>query len=269
MSSEKSGKIDLSIVLSCYNESLLIESSLSKLDSFLSTVNNAYEIIIIDDFSRDDSVKIVRKMQYNNDKIRLVCNPHNMGKGFSIKNGILNSRGEHIIFTDIDMVYSLENIKTVLEQLKKGNDIVIGNRRLNDSVYIVPNKLIKYVHRRHYIGTIFNFIIRCLFGLKVKDTQSGLKGFNRHTAFAIFPNVNTNRFIFDVEIFIIAKNLNKKIEEIPVHLTYFSQKSTVSILKYSIKAIFEIILIKSYQILGRYSKKSIVLIDDSIINNPV
>lgn len=255
-------RVDLSIILSCYNESSLIENSLSKLISLLDTMNTSYEIIIIDDFSNDKSVTTIRSVQAKNDRIKLICNPHNMGKGFSIRNGVLNSIGKYIVFTDIYMVYSLENIKIVLEELKKGNDIVIGNRRLSDSIYIVPNKLIKYVYRRHFVGIVFNTIVRYIFGLKIKDTQSGLKGFNRETAITIFKNVNTNRFVFDVEIFILAKNLNKTVKEIPVQLTYFSQRSTLNMLKYSIKAIFEILLIKIYQIRGRYSKKSIIIRED-------
>jgi dolichyl-phosphate beta-glucosyltransferase len=266
-------RVDLSIILSCYNESSLIEDSLSKLISLLNTTNTSYEIIIIDDFSRDESVKKIRNVQTENDRIRLICNPHNMGKGFSIKNGILNSLGEYIIFTDIDMVYSLENIKIILDELNKGNDIVVGNRRLDDSIYIVPNRLIKYVYRRHFVGVVFNIIVRYLFGIKIKDTQSGLKGFNRETAITIFSNVNTNRFVFDVEIFILAKNLNKTVKEIPVQLTYFSQRSTLGILKYSLKAICEVLSIKFYQIRGKYSKNSIILRDygdrSVIVNNDI
>jgi dolichyl-phosphate beta-glucosyltransferase len=266
-------RVDLSIILSCYNESSLIESSLSKLISLLNTTNTSYEIIIIDDFSRDESVKTIRSVQTENDRIRLICNPHNMGKGFSIKNGVLNSIGKYIIFTDIDMVYSLENIKIVLDELNKGSDIVIGNRRLDDSIYIVPNRLIKYVYRRHFVGVVFNIIVRYLFGIKIKDTQSGLKGFNRETAITIFSNVNTNRFVFDVEIFILAKNLNKTVKEIPVQLTYFSQRSTLNILKYSLKAIFEVLSIKFYQIRGKYSKDSIILRDygdhSIVVNNDI
>jgi glycosyltransferase involved in cell wall biosynthesis len=224
-------------------------------------MNSSYEIIVIDDFSRDESVKTIRNVQTENDRVRLICNPHNMGKGFSIKNGVLNSSGKYIIFTDIDMVYSLENIKIVLEELNRGNDIVIGNRRLDDSIYIVPNKLIKYVYRRHFIGIVFNTIVRYIFGLNIRDTQSGLKGFNRETALTIFSNINTNRFVFDVEIFILAKNLNKTVKEIPVQLTYFSQRSTLNILKYSLKAISEVLSIKFYQIRGRYSKRSVILRD--------
>src|SRR5262249_25124126 len=162
--------------------------------------------------------------------------PRNMGKGFSIRNGVLNSSGSYIIFTDMDMIYSLENLEAVLAELQGGSDIVVGNRRLAESVYTVPNSLIKYVYRRHSVGMIFNLLVRLLSGLRIKDTQSGLKGFKHETAALIFPSINTDRFVFDVEIFILAKALGKTVREIPVHLTYFSQLSSVRILKYSLKA---------------------------------
>ena len=263
MSSDDSRREFLSIIFPCYNESILIENSLSKLASFLDAMQISYEIIFIDDFSRDDSVNIIKNLQRKNQKIKLLRNPCNMGKGFTIKNGVLNCNGEYIIFTDIDMVYSLKNIKTVLEYLQKNNDIVVGNRRLQDSIYTVPNSLIKYVYKRHMVGIIFNTIVRYMFGLNVRDTQSGLKGFNRETALAIFPNINTNRFVFDIEIFILAKNLKKSIKEIPVHLTYFSQLSSVRIFKYSLRALREILAIKFYQIRGKYSK-NIHIFEDSI-----
>ncbi len=254
MSADIENKVYLSIILSCYNESFMVESNVTKLLRLLDDLDISYEIIIVDDFSQDNSVEIVKEIQSVNQKIRLLRNPRNMGKGFSIRNGILNSNGEYIIFTDIDMVYSFDNIKSVLKELHNGYDIVVGNRRLEDSVYTVPNHLIKYVYKRSVVGLIFNFIVRLIFGIQIRDTQSGLKGFNRETATLIFPKVNTDRFIFDVEIFILAKYLNKKVKEIPVHSTYFSQLSSVKILKYSTKALKEVLTIKLYQISGKYSK---------------
>jgi glycosyltransferase involved in cell wall biosynthesis len=254
MQTESYEKKHLSIILCCYNESAIVETSIEKLILFLENLNIAYEIIIIDDFSKDNSKDMINKSQSKYNKIKLICNDCNMGKGFSVRNGILNSNGEYIIFTDMDMAYSLNNMATVLSELQRGHDIVVGNRRLKDSIYTVPNNLIKYVHRRHFVGTVFNAIIRFIFGLKIRDTQSGIKGFNRTTAFEIFPKINTNRFIFDVEIFILAKYLNKSVKEIPVHLTYFSQLSTVNILKYSLSALKEILSIKIYEIRGKYSK---------------
>jgi dolichyl-phosphate beta-glucosyltransferase len=247
MSISPHDEVYLSIVLSCYNESHAIEGSLSKLISFLNDLKLNYEIIVVDDFSKDNSFDIVQNVQTYHDNIRIIRNAKNTGKGFSIKRGVLSSHGKYIIFTDMDMIYSLENLRTVLTELEKGYDVIVGNRRLHDSVYTAPNQLIKYVYRRHFVGVIFNIIVRNLFGLDTRDTQSGLKGFNHETAFDIFPHINTKRFVFDVEIFIRAKYLNKKIKEIPVHLTYFSQLSSVKLLKYSFKAFVEILTIKFYQ----------------------
>jgi dolichyl-phosphate beta-glucosyltransferase len=254
MSTPNHDEVYLSIVLSCYNESHAIEGSLSKLISFLNDLRLNYEIIVVDDFSKDNSFGIVQNIQTYHDNVRIIRNDKNTGKGFSIKRGILSSQGKYIIFTDMDMIYSLENLKTVLMELEKGNDIIVGNRRLPDSMYTVPNQLIKYVYRRHFIGVVFNIIVRNLFGLDTRDTQSGLKGFSHKTACDIFSYINTNRFVFDIEIFIRAKYLKKKIKEIPVHLTYFSQISNVKLLKYSFKAFGEVLTIKFYQMCGKYSR---------------
>ena len=81
------------------------ESNLIKLINFLKNINTCYEVIIIDDYSKDKSVEYVKKLQLQNDAIKLIRNPRNMGKEFSIKNGIFDSQGEYIIFTDIDMVF--------------------------------------------------------------------------------------------------------------------------------------------------------------------
>ena len=105
-----------------------------------------------------------------------------MGKGYSIRNGILNSRGKYIIFTDIDMAYSKSNLLSVLEKLESGHPLVVGNRRLPESVYVVNNALVRYVYRRHRGGNAFNTLVRLLFGLTTRDTQSGLKGFSRNAA---------------------------------------------------------------------------------------
>lgn len=248
---EKPAK-DLGIIITCYNESAMIAQTLAKITAFLNQIDRPYTITIVDDCSADDSVAVIREQQKRYSNLKLLRNPKNMGKGYSVRNGIINSDEEYIIYTDMDLVYSLENIKLILTELQNGNDIVVGNRRLKDSVYIVPNSLIKYVYRRHVVGRVFNFIVRLLFPIDVKDTQSGLKGFNKETALAIFPRINTDRFVFDVEVFILAKIQNRKIKEIPVQLTYFSQLSSVGILKYSFKALGEVLTIRKALRSGKY-----------------
>ncbi len=243
---------DLSIIFGCYNASHYIEANLVDLIHFLDTLGRSYELIVVEDGSRDTSLAILRRLENKWPTLTVLRNPKNMGKGFSIRNGVLNSNGKYIIFTDPDMVYAKTNIISVLEKLESGCPIVVGNRRLPESIYTVQNALVKYVYSRHRTGTAYNFLVRKLFGLTTRDTQSGLKGFQREVASKIFEVIHTDGFLFDVEIFIRAKKLGITILEIPVHLTYTSDESTVKQLRYFFKLVPELIRIKLLEIGGAY-----------------
>ena len=175
---------------------------------------------------------ILRRLESDVPHINVLRNPRNMGKGYSIRNGILNSRGKYIIFTDIDMAYSKRNLLAVLERLESGEPLIVGNRRLPESVYVVNNALVKYVYRRHRMGVAFNTLVRLLFGLTTRDTQSGLKGFSRSAAAGIFQQLYTDGFLFDIEIFIRSRTLGIPVTEVPVQLTYEDDITTVGQFRY-------------------------------------
>jgi glycosyltransferase involved in cell wall biosynthesis len=247
---------DFSIIVGCYNAAGHLETNISKLARFLDATAREYELLIVDDGSRDDSLAILNRLEKACPRLSVLRNPKNMGKGFSIRNGVLNSRGNHIIFTDTDMAYAESNILSIIEKLESGCPIVVGNRRLPESVYTVNNTLVKYVYRRHRTGTAFNLLVRKLFGLTTRDTQSGLKGFQRHAAMRIFERLYTDGFLFDIEIFIRAKRLGIPIVEIPVHLTYNTDESTVKQIRYFVRLVPELIRIKILDIYGGYSERS-------------
>ena len=188
----------LSVVVGCYNAAPQLEKRLRELIGFLDGIGRDYEVMIVEDGSADESLPILRRLEAAVPAITVRRNPRNMGKGFSIRDGILNSSGQYVIFTDIDMAYSMGNLLSVLEKLESGCPLVVGNRRLPESVYVVNNTLVKYVYRRHLGGTAFNTLVRFLFGLTTRDTQSGLKGFSRGAAAQIFPQLYTDGFLFDI-----------------------------------------------------------------------
>ena len=129
-----------------------LEKRLRDLVAFLDGTGRDYEVLIVEDGSVDESLPILRRLEVDVPSINVLRNPRNMGKGYSIRNGILNSRGKYIIFTDIDMAYAKRNLLAVLERLEQGDPFVVGNRRLPESVYVVNNRLVKYVYRRHRMG---------------------------------------------------------------------------------------------------------------------
>lgn len=242
----------LSVVIGCYNAAPHLERRLTELGRFLEQLGRSHELIVVEDGSRDDSLPILRRLEARLDSIRVLRNPRNVGKGFSIRNGILNSTGQYIIFTDADMAYSHRNLATVLESLESGAPVVVGNRRLPESVYVVNNALVRYVYRRHRMGQAFNFVVRHLLGLTARDTQSGLKGFARPAAAQIFHRLHTDGFLFDVEIFIRSKRLGIPVKDVPVRITYEDDITTVAQFKQLFAVIPELLHIKLLEMRGAY-----------------
>src|SRR5688500_17757754 len=103
----------LSVVVGCYNAARHLEKRLGELLAFLDNIHRDYEVLIVDDGSLDESLPILRRLEDTVSSVSVLRNPRNMGKGYSIRNGILNSRGKYIIFTDVDMVYSKRNLLSV------------------------------------------------------------------------------------------------------------------------------------------------------------
>jgi dolichyl-phosphate beta-glucosyltransferase len=242
----------LSVVVGCYNAAGRLEKRLLDLVAFLDGTGRDYEILIVEDGSLDDSLPILRRLEAEVPSITVLRNPRNMGKGYSVRNGILNSRGKYIIFTDIDMAYAKRNLLSVLERLEAGDPLIVGNRRLSESVYVVNNMLVKYVYRRHRMGVAFNALVRLLFNLTTRDTQSGLKGFSRNAAACIFQQLYTDGFLFDIEIFIRSRRLGIPVVEVPVRLTYEDDITTVTQFRLLLTVIPQLIHIKVLELRGAY-----------------
>jgi dolichyl-phosphate beta-glucosyltransferase len=242
----------VSIVVGCYNAARHLEKRLVELVTFLDSIDRPYEILMVEDGSVDDSLPILRRLEASVPSITVLRNPRNMGKGYSIRNGILNSRGQYIIFTDVDMAYSKGNLLAVLERLETGEPFVVGNRRLPESVYIVNNALVKYVYRRHRGGSAFNTLVRLMFGLTSRDTQSGLKGFSRSAAARLFQQLYTDGFLFDIEIFIRGRALGIPVTEIPVQLTFEDDVTTVQQFRQLLTVFPELLHIKMLELRGAY-----------------
>jgi glycosyltransferase involved in cell wall biosynthesis len=253
----KRATTQLSLVVGCYNAARHLEKRLRELSAFLDSIGRDYEVLIVEDGSVDESLPILRRLEDEVPSIHVLRNPRNMGKGFSIRNGILNSRGEYIIFTDIDMAYAKSNLLAVLERLEQGDPFVVGNRRLPESVYVVNNRLVKYVYRRHRMGNAFNALVRALFGLTTRDTQSGLKGFSKSAATQIFQQLYTDGFLFDIEIFIRSRTLGIPAVEVPVRLTYEDDITTVRQFRYLLTVIPELIHIKMLELRGVYATRDV------------
>ena len=204
-------EIYLSVIIPAYNEERLIKNTLAEVESFLSTQVYNYEIIVVEDGSEDKTFSVVESLQLDLKDLILIKNGNNMGKGYSVKKGMLSAKGKFRLFMDADNSTSIDQLINFIPFLEDGWDIVIGNRALKDS------KIKK--HQSFYkelLGNIGNKLIKFFAISEINDTQCGFKCFSSKSAQNIFPKLTINRWGFDIEILAIANKFNYKIKTVPV-----------------------------------------------------
>jgi dolichyl-phosphate beta-glucosyltransferase len=202
---------DYSIVIPAYNESARLGATLERVLAYVQEQGWDAEVILVNDGSRDGTAEIVRSIAARNPALRLIENPGNRGKGYSVRNGMLHARGRIVLFSDADLSSPIEEASKLLKALEGGNDIAIGSRWLRAEMQTQRQPL-----HRQVFGRIFNLLLRITLGLKFKDTQCGFKAFNQRAAQAIFPLQKIERWGFDPEILFLARKFGFKVEEIPV-----------------------------------------------------
>ena len=200
-----------SIVIPAYNEGARLGATLEKVLTYLHQQGWDAEVIVVNDGSRDNTAEIVRSFAAKDPALRLVENPGNRGKGYSVRNGMLNARGRVVLFSDADLSSPIEEAPKLFQALENGADIAIGSRWLRAKTQTQRQPL-----HRQLFGRIFNLLLRLTLGLKFKDTQCGFKAFKQRAAQTIFPLQKIERWGFDPEILFLARKFGLKVEEIPV-----------------------------------------------------
>lgn len=226
----------ISIIIPAYNEELRIKSTLDKI-LYYTNANNSYnyEIIVVDDGSKDKTIDLVG--QYKN--VVLVRQSINQGKGAAVRRGMLEAKGDLLLFSDADLSTPIEELSKLIEKIDAGNHIAIGSRALN-------NDLIRE-HQPFYreiMGKTFNKIVQFLVIKGIFDTQCGFKLFTKDVGKKVFGLSKIDGFSFDVEVLFLASKFNYKIAEVPV-LWFNDDRSKVNPITDSIKMLKEIFKIKS------------------------
>ena len=237
---------ELSIIVPTYNEEALIATTLDCLHSYLAVRPESFEIIVVDDGSQDHTVSFVQRSQKTTDKIRLLINSQNMGKGFSIQRGVLESRGRIIIFTDADLPYELDAIDGFLQALQNGCDLAIGSR-------VLPGSEVRGVPMLRYVaGQIFSWMVQAVLFQGLPDTQCGFKSFKAEAAKEIFRRVTIGGFGFDVEMLFIARKRKYAIQPVPVHMIEHRQRSRVRLMTDSVKMFANLFMVRWNDVQGKY-----------------
>ena len=239
----------LSIIIPAYNEEKRIPETLRKVSAYLKNQSYSWEIIIVNDGSKDNTAKVVQEIALQDENIRLIDNKENRGKGYVVRQGLLEAKGDYRIFMDADNSTSVDHVEKMFPEFKNGYGVVIGSRDMKDSKLAIPQSWL-----RQRVGDIFNLLVQFICGLwGVWDTQCGFKGLTKECVKDVVSQCRIDRFAFDPEILIISKRMGYKIKEVPV--TWFNDAASTVKLKNMIKMGIDLLKIRLNIIKGLYAKK--------------
>ncbi len=237
----------LSIVIPAYDEEERLPGTLERVTGYLKSGTWKFsEVLVVDDGSRDGTVRVAEEFRARVPSVRVLRNPGNRGKGYSVRHGMVEARGEWILFSDADLstpIEELEKLWTAAEEARA--QVAIGSRALDRSLIGMHQPFL-----RESAGKLFNLTARVVTGLPFWDTQCGFKLFEARAAREIFRRQRLEGFGFDVEVLFIARKLGYSTIEVPVRWNDVAgtKVGTVS----GLSAFLDPLRVRLHQLRGRY-----------------
>jgi len=245
--------LSYSLIIPAYNESERLAVSLPKVLDYLDRQGMPAEIVVVNDGSSDDTAEVVRRFARLHPEVRLVENPGNRGKGYSVRHGMLAATGDVLLFTDADLSSPITEAGKLFEAIDAGADVAIGSRWLRADLQTERQPW----HRQLY-GRLFNLALRMTLGLNYRDTQCGFKAFTRAAAQTVFPRQRVERWGFDPELLFLANKFKLRTVEVPVEWAH-DHRSKISPLRDGIKMGVEMLSVRWNDMRGLYKTPAIVL----------
>jgi dolichyl-phosphate beta-glucosyltransferase len=245
--------IEVSVVIPAYNSESFIRANIETLRGFCRKSFRTYEIIVVDDGSRDGTREVLETLKGRD--VRVVALDRNRGKFGALQAGMALARGRCRIFTDADLPYDLAALPYIVRLVnERGMHIVIGDRNLPQSVYDINTNWLRNASTK-----VFSFFVYMMVTGGLFDTQCGLKGFRADVAEALFPLVTDWGFSGDVELLYIALKYNLEIKRIPVRLESHGP-STVRLFRQATRMLGRISQLRINWNRGRYASDHLRLI---------
>jgi glycosyltransferase involved in cell wall biosynthesis len=238
---------ELSIVIPAFNEELRLPVTLAEISAYIRASKRETEVIVVDDGSTDRTADLANSFRGEIQRLRVVANDRNRGKGYSVRHGMMEARGRNVLFTDADLSAPIAEADKLLAALAD-NDVAIGSRALDRRLISVHQSVF-----REYAGIIFNFIVRVILRLPFVDTQCGFKAFRRERCRVIFQQQRIERFGFDPELLYLARHHGLSAAEIPVRWAH-SPATKVSMLRDSVQMFLDVFIIRWNALVGRYPR---------------
>jgi len=198
------------VVMPAFNEGRIVKEAIRRVDSVIRQMKLHYELIVVDDGSADETRKEVVDYANNNSHVKVISYERNMGKGYAVKTGFQQAKGNTVVFVDSDSDIDPKQVVRYVGALKDA-DVVVASKRHPRSKVDIP--LIRRV-----LSYGFNILVKLLVGLRLSDTQTGLKAVRRSALVGVFPRLTVKRYAFDVELLASANSLGLKIMELPIRI---------------------------------------------------
>ena len=238
----------ISVIIPAYNEGERLPASLDQVLAHIAQERWTAEVIVVNDGSRDNTAELVRSYIRRHPTVRLIENPGNRGKGYSVRNGMMNARGDVMLFTDADLSSPISEASKLFAALEAGADIAIGSRWLRPELQKQRQSPL-----RQAFGRIFNLCLRVILGLRYVDTQCGFKAFKREAAQRTFPLQRIERWGFDPENLYLARKAKLKVAEIPVAWAN-DDRSKVHPFRDGVRMFTELLRVRWYDLTGKYAE---------------
>ena len=224
--------VKLTVVMPCYNEGTRIYRNIIETITQVEKFCDSFRIIVVNDGSQDETEYEIKRAMEQDHRIGMISYEKNQGKGYAVKRGMMASKSEYTAFLDADLELPPYLLEGFLKKAEEGVDVVIGSK-------MHPESQVEYPFLRKILSTGYYWFMKLLFGMKLKDTQTGIKLFRTEKIRPVLKMVRTSRFSFDIEILAIAAKKGLSIIEMPVVVNFSRNKSDKS--KISFSSIYEMV----------------------------
>ena len=205
----------LSVVVPAYNEEERLPRTLARLDEYYRAQAYPWDVVVVSDGSTDGTERIVEEFAERHGNFRLDASRPNRGKGYVVRKGILQAKGDLVLFCDADLATPQEETEKLLARIAQGADVAIGSRPLADSRLEKHQPILREV-----LGRGFNKAVQLLAVRGIDDTQCGFKMFTRKAAQDVFRRCTFDGFSFDFEALLVARDLGYRIDEVPIRWSH-------------------------------------------------
>jgi glycosyltransferase involved in cell wall biosynthesis len=210
---EKTRSVSVTVVFPAYNEADALQHAVNKVIQALNEFTSSYEIIIAEDGSTDGTDKVAEALAEKYSLVKHIHGEKRLGRGAALKNAFKQSRGEVLVYMDLDLATDLKYLKALVDAVEsEGYDFATGSRMLQESQ-------VKRSGTRNIASKTYNFMVRAVLGSKLKDHQCGFKAFRREPLLQVLDEVGANHWFWDTEILVRAHRKGYRIKEIPVSWT--------------------------------------------------